>query len=127
SRNIRISEFMEKFDKLNHGIISKSEFCRALDSSNIKLNSNQLASIFTTQRRLDLVPMFKDFDVNNVGSISRPQFDRSLSLLGLSPILCRDTQEIVQKMFGKKVGGREDIDYVGFCEKINQLAGFCPT
>lgn len=76
------------------------------------------------RRRIQIFPLFEDFDRVKNGHVSQNQFLRVLNDLGLLTLLNGFEKENLVEKFRVRVGGRDDIDYLTFCHQINSLAGF---
>ncbi|KAI8521606.1 hypothetical protein Bbelb_013600 [Branchiostoma belcheri] len=76
------------------------------------------------KHRMQLFPPFEDFDRVNNGTVSRSQFKRVLTELELGSLVNhREYVSLFQK-FMVRVGGREDVNYIAFCEMVYAIAGF---
>ncbi|CAI9726336.1 Hypothetical predicted protein [Octopus vulgaris] len=76
------------------------------------------------QVRLQLFPLMEDYDKNNIGSLSRSQFRRVLVELELGSYFTERELEIICKKFKVRVGSRDDVHYIAFCDFIYELAKF---
>ena len=76
------------------------------------------------QRRLQVFPLFEDFDRVRNGHVTANQFLRVLNDLGLLTLLNGFEKDNLLEKFRVKIGGRDDIDYITFCHEVNALAGF---
>ncbi len=75
-------------------------------------------------RRLQLFPLFEDFDRVRNGHVTQNQFLRVLNDLGMLTLLNGFEKDNLLEKFRVRVGGRDDIDYITFCHELNALAGF---
>eukprot|EP00106_Octopus_bimaculoides_P000016 XP_014767458.1 PREDICTED: uncharacterized protein LOC106867177 [Octopus bimaculoides] len=76
------------------------------------------------QVRLQLFPLMEDYDKNNIGSLSRSQFRRVLVELDLGSYFTERELEIICKKFKVRVGTRDDVHYIAFCDFVYELAKF---
>ena len=76
------------------------------------------------RRRIQIFPLFEDFDRVKNGHVTQNQFLRVLNDLGLLTLLNGFEKENLIEKFRVRVGGRDDIDYLTFCHQINTLAAF---
>ncbi|EDV26117.1 uncharacterized protein TRIADDRAFT_24458 [Trichoplax adhaerens] len=76
------------------------------------------------QRRIQLFPMFEDYDRVRNGNVSKSQFRRVLSMLALDGAVSEHEFAVLAKKFIHSVGGRSDIDYVTFSDCIYDMCGF---
>ncbi len=73
-------------------------------------------------RRLELVPLFKDFDRRNEGYVTKEQFQRVLRVESLMPPAVPAVNALVKKF----AGGAERtslVDYRSFIELVDPRAG----
>ncbi|CAF0725960.1 unnamed protein product [Rotaria sordida] len=75
-------------------------------------------------RRIQLFPLFEDFDRVRNGHVTQNQFLRVLNDLALLTLLNGFEKDNLLEKFRVRVGGRDDIDYLTFCHELNALAGF---
>lgn len=75
---------------------------------------------------MQLFPLFEDYDRVHNGTVSRQQFRRVLTELELGGLVNESEFRILHMKFHVSVGGKEDIDYIRFCDMINELASFDP-
>ena len=75
-------------------------------------------------RRIQLFPLFEDFDRVKNGHVTQNQFQRVLNDLSLFNLLTGFEKETLIEKYRVRVGGRDDIDYITFCHDLNTLAGF---
>lgn len=71
-----------------------------------------------------MFPLFEDYDRVNNGSVSRSQFRRVLTELELGSMVGQREFELLWCMFEVMIGGKNDVNYITFCDKINELAKF---
>ena len=75
--------------------------------------------------RMQLFPLFEDYDRVHNGSVSASQFRRVLSELGLASLVGGEKEwECINARYKIVVGGKDDINYVSFCDHIYALAKF---
>lgn len=73
---------------------------------------------------MQLFPLFEDYDRVHNGAVSRSQFRRVLSELGLESMLNQQELEFIWQKFNVKVGGKDDVNYVAFCDLIYEMCKF---
>ena len=71
---------------------------------------------------MQLYPLFEDYDRVHNGTVSRSQFRRVLSELELNSLVSEQEFELLWTKFDVKIGGKDDVDYLAFCEMIYTLA-----
>ena len=77
------------------------------------------------KNRIQLFPLFEDYDRVNNGTVSRSQFRRVLNELDLACLVPTEQEWIcLWEKFDVKVGGKDDVNYIAFCDMIYDLAGF---
>ncbi|XP_071953709.1 uncharacterized protein [Antedon mediterranea] len=76
------------------------------------------------QRRIQLFPLFEDYDRVHNGTVSGSQLIRVLSELDLGSLVNNSELCSLCEKFNVKVGGKHDVDYIAFCNMIYQLAKF---
>ncbi|KAL8564995.1 hypothetical protein ACOMHN_003371 [Nucella lapillus] len=76
------------------------------------------------KHRMQLFPLFEDYDRVHNGSVSRSQFRRVLSELQLESMVTDEELEFLWQQFQVKVGGKDDVNYIAFCEMVYHMAGF---
>ena len=76
------------------------------------------------KHRMQLFPLFEDYDRVHNGSVSRSQFRRVLSELQLESMVSHEELQLLWQQFQVKVGGKDDVNYIAFCEMIYHMAGF---
>lgn len=74
--------------------------------------------------RMQLFPLFEDYDRVHIGTVSRSQFRRTLSELGLGSMLSDQEFQVLYQKFDIKVGGRDDVNYIAFCHLVYDMANF---
>jgi hypothetical protein len=75
-------------------------------------------------RRLQLFPLFEDFDRVRHGHVTENQFLRVLNDLDLLTLLTGLEKDNLLEKFRVRVGGHDDIDYITFCHELNTSASF---
>ena len=76
--------------------------------------------------RLQLHPPFQDFDRTHNGYVSKPQFRRALTDLRLGDLLGDHDFGVLCQKFDSQVGGRDDVNYMAFCDVLYTLANINP-
>jgi Ca2+-binding EF-hand superfamily protein len=76
------------------------------------------------KHRMQLFPLFEDYDRVHNGAVSQSQFRRVLMELELAKLAADTDIELLWRKYQFQVGGRTDINYIAFCEKIYELSGF---
>ncbi|CAG5122336.1 unnamed protein product [Candidula unifasciata] len=76
------------------------------------------------KERIQLFPMFEDYDSVHTGAVSKSQFRRVMSTLGFANVASDTEFELLGKKFQAQVGGRTDVNYIALCKSIYDLAGF---
>ncbi|KAK7002739.1 hypothetical protein BgiMline_004147 [Biomphalaria glabrata] len=76
------------------------------------------------KNRMQLFPLFEDYDRIHNGAVSQSQFRRVLTELELANLASDIDVKLICKKFQVQVGGRTDINYIAFCQTVNNLAGF---
>eukprot|EP00795_Rhopilema_esculentum_P008232 gene8232-14169_t len=103
------------------------------DSENNKLAENAENMLETVMhrladrvriRRIQIFPLFEDYDRVHNGSVSRSQFHRVLSELELGSLVSAREFDVLYKKFDIMIGGKHDFNYIGFCDMINEYAQF---
>lgn len=77
-------------------------------------------------RRMQLFPLFEDYDRVHNGTVSRSQFRRVLSELELSSMVNEREFQVLYKKYDIKIGDQDDVDYISFCDDVYELAHFEP-
>ncbi len=76
---------------------------------------------------MQLFPLFEDFDRVHNGTLSRLQFRRVLDEIALASLVTTQQEWVaLWNKFGEKVGGKDDVNYIGFCDAIFKMANFEP-
>ncbi|XP_062506736.1 uncharacterized protein LOC134183259 [Corticium candelabrum] len=75
-------------------------------------------------RSIQTIPLFEDYDKVHIGSVSRSQFHRVLSELELSSLVSTHEFKVIYKRFNVQVGGKDDVNYIAFCDMIDAYAQF---
>lgn len=73
---------------------------------------------------MQLFPKFKDFDRVNNGYVTQNQFQRVLRDLDLLALLTDSELKAVMKLFGSRVGSRDDVNYISFADKVYEIGSF---
>jgi len=76
------------------------------------------------QHRMQLFPLFEDFDICHHGNVSQNQLRRVLNELDLAGGITETEWIFIFKKFCQKVGSRDDVNYMVFCDCIYDLCGF---
>lgn len=76
------------------------------------------------QRRIQIFPLFEDYDRVHNGSVSRSQFHRVLSELELGGLVSSREFNVLYQKFDIVIGGKHDFNYITFCDMINEYAHF---
>lgn len=75
--------------------------------------------------QVQLFPLFHDFDVTNIGAVTRTQFRRVLDVLRLAPYAPTETEWIcLFEKYRALKGCRQDVNYLDFCDAVYDLAGY---
>jgi len=75
--------------------------------------------------RVQLFPLFEDYDKVHNGTVSRSQFRRVLSELALASLVATEQEWVcLWEKFDIKVGGKDDVNYIAFCDMIYDMAHF---
>jgi len=69
--------------------------------------------------RIQLHPLFEDYDRVHNGTVSRSQFHRVLSELEMGGLLSEQEFRVIFKRFNMTKGGKNDVNYVAFCDWFN--------
>ncbi|XP_071105662.1 EF-hand calcium-binding domain-containing protein 6-like [Haliotis cracherodii] len=78
------------------------------------------------KHRMQLFPLFEDYDRVHNGAVSRFQFRRVLTELELGSMVSQEEFQLLWQKFDIKIGGKDDVNYIAFCDFIYKLAGFEP-
>nr|CAB3262790.1 uncharacterized protein LOC100183292 [Phallusia mammillata] len=76
--------------------------------------------------RTQLFPLFEDYDRVHNGTVSRYQFHRVLSELEMGNLLSEQEFRVIFNKFNVRIGGKNDVNYIPFCDRIHDLAKFDP-
>ena len=68
--------------------------------------------------RIQLHPLFEDYDRVHNATVSRSQFHRVLSELEMGGLLSEQEFRVIFKKFNMTKGGKNDVNYVAFCDVI---------
>jgi len=72
-------------------------------------------------RRIQILPLFGDYDRVHNGSVSRSQFRRVLSELELGSLVSTREFQVLYKKYDVLIGGKHDFNYILFCAQISDL------
>ncbi|XP_064635375.1 uncharacterized protein LOC135492703 isoform X2 [Lineus longissimus] len=72
--------------------------------------------------RMQLFPLFEDYDRVHNGTVSRSQFRRVLSELALGSLVNDQELKTLYDKFDVKIGGQDDVNYIAFCSMIYERA-----
>lgn len=75
-------------------------------------------------RRIQIFPLFEDYDRVHNGTVSRFQFHRVLSELDLGSLVSAQEFMVMKKKFDVVLGYKHDFNYIGFCDMVNDFANF---
>ena len=75
-------------------------------------------------RRIQIFPLFEDYDRVHNGTVSQFQFHRVLSELDLGSLVSAREFLVVKKKFLVVLGYKHDFNYIGFCDMVNDFANF---
>ena len=76
-------------------------------------------------RRMQLFALFEDYDRVHNGSVSRSQFRRVLSEIHIANLVACDGEwNALYEKFCVDIGGKDDFNYIAFCDTVNTLANF---
>lgn len=75
-------------------------------------------------RRIQIFPLFEDYDKVHNGTVSRGQFHRVLSELDLGGLVSRREFAVLYQKFDVIIGLKHDFNYISFCDMINDYANF---
>lgn len=73
---------------------------------------------------MQLFPKFEDFDQVKNGHVSKSQFRRVLTELRLDTLMNTTELESLMKKYNSRIGTRDDINYVEFCDQVYEAAEF---
>lgn len=76
------------------------------------------------KHQMQLFPLFEDYDRVHNGTVSRSQFRRVLTELELGGLVSQQDFELLWQQFDVKIGGKDDVNYIAFCDMIYKLANF---
>nr|XP_002123656.3 uncharacterized protein LOC100183292 [Ciona intestinalis] len=76
--------------------------------------------------RNQLFPLFEDYDRVHNGTVSRSQFHRVLSELEMGSLLSEQEFRVIFTKFNVRIGGKNDVNYLPFCDRIYEIARFDP-
>jgi len=76
------------------------------------------------KHQMQLFPLFEDYDRVHNGTVSRSQFRRVLTELELGSLVSQQDFELLWQQFDVKIGGKDDVNYIAFCDMIYNLANF---
>lgn len=75
-------------------------------------------------RRIQIFPLFEDYDRVHNGTVSQFQFHRVLSELDLGSLVSAREFLVIKKKFDVVLGYKHDFNYIGFCDMVNDYANF---
>jgi len=78
-------------------------------------------------RRIQLFPLFEDYDRVHNGTVSRSQLHRVLSELELGSLVSAREFHVLYEKFDIVIGGKHDFNYTQFCDVLNNYACFDPN
>ena len=79
------------------------------------------------KNHMQLFPLFEDYDRVHNGTLSRQQFRRVLNELELATLVPTEQEWVgLWDKFGEKVGGKDDVNYIAFCDAVYKMAQFEP-
>lgn len=76
--------------------------------------------------RTQLFPLFEDYDRVHNGTVSQSQFHRVLSELELGSLLSEQEFRVIFGKFKVRIGGKDDVNYIAFCDTVYELARIDP-
>ena len=76
--------------------------------------------------RTQLFPLFEDYDRVHNGTVSQSQFHRVLSELEMGSLLSEQEFRVIFAKFKVRIGGKDDVGYIPFCDRIYDIARFDP-
>lgn len=76
------------------------------------------------KHQMQLFPLFEDYDRVHNGTVSRSQFRRVLTELELGTLVSHEDYELLWQQFDVKIGLKDDVNYIAFCDMIYKLANF---
>ncbi|CAF1138992.1 unnamed protein product [Adineta steineri] len=126
--SIFTTDFLEK-----NPLVESEQYVPIKDTTNIQLDPDKEDRVQILMnkmgervhaRRLQLFPLFEDFDRVRNGHVTQNQFLRVLNDLGMLTMLSGFEKDNLLAKFRVRVGGRDDMDYITFCHELNTLAGF---
>ncbi|CAF2018845.1 unnamed protein product [Rotaria magnacalcarata] len=126
--SIFTTDFLEK-----NPLVESEQYLTLKDATTIRLDPDKEDRVRNVMlklaervhaRRLQLFPLFEDFDRVRNGHVTQNQFLRVLNDLSLMNLLTGFEKDNLLEKFRVRVGGRDDIDYLTFCHELNALAGF---
>lgn len=82
---------------------------------------------YIRKTRVQLFPLFEDYDRVHNGYVSGSQFHRVLTELEMGHLLSEREVQIVFSVFKVRMGGRDDINYIAFANAVYENAGFQPN
>jgi Ca2+-binding EF-hand superfamily protein len=71
---------------------------------------------------MQMYTLFEDYDRVHNGTVSQSQFRRVLSELELGSLVNETEFQVLYKKFDVKIGGKDDINYIAFCDIIYKMA-----
>ncbi|CAK8698532.1 unnamed protein product [Clavelina lepadiformis] len=76
--------------------------------------------------RTQLFPLFEDYDRVHNGTVSRSQFHRVLGELEMGSLLSEQEFRVIFTKFNVRIGGKNDVNYIPFCDRVYEIARFDP-
>ena len=76
--------------------------------------------------RVQLFPLFEDYDIVHNGWVTKRQFRRVLKELEMESLLHEEELRVICQRFRVHIGGRDDVNYIPFCDHVYELAHFEP-
>lgn len=73
---------------------------------------------------MQIFPKFEDFDRVKNGNVSQNQFRRVLTDLNLASLLIDIELASIMKKYCIRIGTRDDVNYISFCDRIYELGSF---
>ena len=74
--------------------------------------------------RIQLFPLFEDFDRVNNGWVTKGQFRRVLKELEMEGLIHDEEIRVICQQYRVHIGGRDDVNYIPFCEHVYELGKF---
>ena len=74
--------------------------------------------------RINLFPLFEDFDRVKNGNVTYSQFRRVLNDMKLAAMFSDQELTCISDKFSILIGSRRDVNYISFADRVNRLAQF---